>query len=412
MKQGYRSIIKQTEFMKMVGANFINRLGDSVDMIAFSWLMYALTNSAGWSAIVVGINMIPNVLVQPIAGAIVEKLNKKKIMISADLIRGGLTGVVALLYMGNMLAPWMLLLVTFLNNTFEAFRNPATNALIPKILEKEHFEFGISFSQTSSRICELVGAALGGLLIAVIGIAGAIWVDVFSFLLSACIITFIHVKAEEISVIKLHMKEYLNSMKDGFLYIKHLPILMLTCISGAIINMLLVPFNAFETPYISGILHQGAQLLSASNIALTLGMGIGAFLYPYAHKFISNRSILISGGMTIGIYYLSLICIAKLPPSPSIIYTSLSIAAFLFGCCISLLISAVSVSLMKRIDTTYMARVSGVFSAITVAPMPITSFLMGILSTRLSILAIYIVFALFTFILFIGMIFIKGMKEL
>ena len=64
MEQGYRQIFKQREFMKMTGANFINRFGDSIDMIAFTWLIFELTGSASWSAIMLGVNMIPNVLVQ------------------------------------------------------------------------------------------------------------------------------------------------------------------------------------------------------------------------------------------------------------------------------------------------------------------------------------------------------------
>ena len=48
MEQGYRQIFKQREFMKMTGANFINRFGDSIDMIAFTWLVFELTGSASW----------------------------------------------------------------------------------------------------------------------------------------------------------------------------------------------------------------------------------------------------------------------------------------------------------------------------------------------------------------------------
>ena len=87
MEQGYRQIFKQREFMKMTGANFINRFGDSIDMIAFTWLIFELTGSASWSAIMLGVNMIPNVLVQPFAGAIVERMEKKNIMIACDILR-------------------------------------------------------------------------------------------------------------------------------------------------------------------------------------------------------------------------------------------------------------------------------------------------------------------------------------
>lgn len=46
-------------------------------MIAFTWLVYELTGSASWSAVMLGVNMIPNVIVQPFAGAVVERMEKK-----------------------------------------------------------------------------------------------------------------------------------------------------------------------------------------------------------------------------------------------------------------------------------------------------------------------------------------------
>ncbi|MFQ7539968.1 MAG: MFS transporter, partial [Clostridium sp.] len=111
MEQGYRQIFKQKEYMKMTGANFINRLGDSIDMIAFTWLVYELTGSASWSAVMLGVNMIPNVIVQPFAGAVVERMEKKRVMIVCDSLRGILTAAIAVLYMLSVLQPWMLLLI-------------------------------------------------------------------------------------------------------------------------------------------------------------------------------------------------------------------------------------------------------------------------------------------------------------
>ena len=102
MKQGYRTIMHHRCFMQNLIANLINRLGDSIDMIAFSWLVYALTDSAAWSAIVLGVNILPNILIQPIAGAIVEQQPKKRVMVLCDLGRGVLTGLIILLYYNQL----------------------------------------------------------------------------------------------------------------------------------------------------------------------------------------------------------------------------------------------------------------------------------------------------------------------
>ena len=409
MEQGYLQIFKQREIMKMTGANFINRFGDSIDMIAFTWLIFELTGSASWSAIMLGVNMIPNVLVQPFAGAIVERMEKKNIMIACDILRGILTAGIAVLYMLSALQPWMLL-ITFLNNTLESFRNPASTAFTPLILEREYYDFGLSFSQSSSRICELIGTGMGGILIAAIGLSGAILFDVASFFLSAIIICCIHSKEiTEKAEVDIHKSIYL--LKEGFRYVKGMPLLIVICACAMLMNMLLVPYNSFQAPYISGILHQGADLLSVSSLALSVGMGIGSFVYPYLHKHMRNRPLLLTGGVSTGFYYLALTQIAHLQGTV-VIYCTMAVAAFLFGFCIAILMNIVTISFMKHVEQCYLARVSAIFNASATIATPLTSFAMSVVCLYVSLPVIFASFALFTFVVFTGMIFLKQLKNL
>lgn len=197
MKQGYRTIMHHRCFMQNLIANLINRLGDSIDMIAFSWLVYALTDSAAWSAIVLGVNILPNILIQPIAGAIVEQQPKKRVMVLCDLGRGVLTGLIILLYINQLLYPWILLVITFMNNTLESFRNPAETGFIPRILPKEDYDFGLSLNQSSARIFELIGTGIAGVILSVGGIAGAVAIDMLTFFISAFLIATIPLQEEK-----------------------------------------------------------------------------------------------------------------------------------------------------------------------------------------------------------------------
>ena len=65
-------------YVYLLTSNIINRCGDSLDTILFTWLVYLLTNSAGWSAIIFGINQATSVIIQPFIGPLVENMNKKK----------------------------------------------------------------------------------------------------------------------------------------------------------------------------------------------------------------------------------------------------------------------------------------------------------------------------------------------
>lgn len=94
-EQFYR---KNNSFFKLMFANSISRFGDSIDMVAFAWLTYQITNSETWSAIVVGVNQLVTILCQPIVGSIVENINKKKVVVIADFSRFAVIGIFVFLY--------------------------------------------------------------------------------------------------------------------------------------------------------------------------------------------------------------------------------------------------------------------------------------------------------------------------
>ena len=70
---------KNTSFGKFLYSFLLNRLGDSVDVLTMSWLIYLLSGSAAVSALAMGINYIPSIVIQPLAGAWVERMHKKKV---------------------------------------------------------------------------------------------------------------------------------------------------------------------------------------------------------------------------------------------------------------------------------------------------------------------------------------------
>ena len=95
-------------YVYLLTSNIINRCGDSLDTILFTWLVYLLTNSAGWSAIIFGINQATSVIIQPFIGPLVENMNKKKVLVLSDIARVLLVLYILYVYTQNMLSPLIL----------------------------------------------------------------------------------------------------------------------------------------------------------------------------------------------------------------------------------------------------------------------------------------------------------------
>lgn len=390
-KVGYKSIVKQKEFMKLVIADVINRFGDSIDAIAFTWMVYLVTQSAAWSAIIFGINQIPTIFLQPFAGAAIEGKNKKIIMIIMDIIRGICVGFIATTLMLGILNQWMLLIVTIIISSAEAFRRPASTAILPKLLDKSYYEYGLSLSSSICSMIGLLGMASAGFIIAKLSISAAIYIDMATFFLSAIIIITLKVNHEKKEKAQLAVKEYMEVLKGGFQYLKENSVLRYFVILAVFLNAVLVPYNSLLAPMIKEVLHMGGGMLSILSISLTVGMILGAVFYPMISKKLGGYGIAILGGYSVSVFYISFVLIGKFITSSLLTYFILAMIAVGEGIAISLFNSFVSIEFVKNTKEDYLARTSAVLGAASVSATPVISFAVSFLARFVSTVVLFMI---------------------
>ena len=390
-KVGYREILRQKEFMKTVIADIINRFGDSIDTIAFVWLVYQVTESAAWSALLFGINKIPTVFLQPFAGAMIEGMKKKRIMVVTDIIRGLTVGFIATAYMMGFLDRWQLLVATLIISSAEAFRGPASSALIPKLLVKEHYEFGLSLNRSANSIMELIGLSAAGIILAKLSVAAAIYIDMATFFASAFILSLLRVKEEAAGISKTEASKYLKNLREGFVYLNKHALLKYFVILALFLNAILVPFNSLMAPAISQLLGSGELMMSVLNTALSAGMIAGGVIYPYISGRLGKRAIIATGGYSIALLYFSFILTGSFIRSDIGKYFAIAAVSFVTGLAISLLSSMCSVEFVKNIKEEYLARSSALFGAVCVAAIPLASFLVSAASGFTSVAVLFII---------------------
>ncbi len=388
---GYKAVLKQKEYMKLIAANIINRFGDSIDAVAFTWLVFTLTDSAGWSAIIFGMNKVPTIFLQPFAGALVENWNKKFIMVFTDIVRGLCVGLVAIMFILELLNPWILLVITIIISSAEAFRGPAGTAILPKILDKSCYEFGISLNSALSNVIELIGLAAVGAIIGFLGIQAAILIDAVTFFGSALIIIFIHSGDKNNEKINFSAKEYITTLKDGLNYLKNKRIIQNFVLLAMIANAILVPLNSLQAPLVKDVLGQGEYMLSLISFLLVLGLCLGSMVYPYAAKYLKTSLIVLMGGISISFYYLLLVLCGYISNHEILLYIICSISSLITGSALSLLMSAVNVQFIKQVEAEYLARVGAIMSAGCVGAIPLVSFAVSLLTKLMSISGIFLI---------------------
>ncbi len=397
---GYKDVLGQKEYLKLILAGLISRFGDSVDSLAFTWLVYQVTGSAAWSAIVFAVNQLPEIIVQPFAGALVEGMNKKRLILITHLMRGIIVTAMAFLTFADMVSPFILVLFTFLITTAEAFSLPAGMAIVPKLLPEEYYEYGTSLKATLGSVVELIGIALGGVIIGVFGIYVAIFIDAATFFGAAVILSFMKCREENLEKAKITGVSYFKTLKEGIVYVKTKPVILNFCLMAVVVNALMVPFNSLQGPIVSELLGQDAEFLSVFGVAMVIFMGIGSALFPYISKKVATRPLLVSSGIGIGagLYVLTLGTVCK--DSIGLIYTITGISSACLGVGASICMGALNVQFMRVVSKEYLARAGSIFNAVASAAVPLTSFLISALAVYFSVGEILVVCAIFCVIMF------------
>ena len=146
-------------------AQFLSQFGDSVFQIAFLWLLLDLTGSKSVTGLAATVSYLPPLLFGLVAGVLVDRWDRRRVLIGADLARAALLGLLALLWGLRILsAPW-LTAVAFGMATAAVLFNPSRDSLLPEIVAGGALTRANAWVQSSQQFAYLVGPLVASLII-------------------------------------------------------------------------------------------------------------------------------------------------------------------------------------------------------------------------------------------------------
>lgn len=385
-----KDLFQNKNYLRLLTANMISRFGDSVDGIAYAWMVYLMTGSKLLLGSLFAVNAIPNILLGPFSGVLADRYDKKKLILFGYIGRGLVVSLTAALFALGLLRPWHLFALTLVNSTLETLTMPATMSLLAIILTPEEFLSANAFSSSAYRFAELIGTAIAGILIALVGIAGAIWVDAATFFIAAAILFFITAEHMSVTVQELGIKGYLTDLKMAFRFIGKHPLIKLSLLLFAVINFCLAPMNVLMPVFVKDVLAGGPELLSAIFMAFLVGMiGGGLGVSQYGNRFKTQQMII--GGMgCFGLFYALLFLPGYIFPIG--IYSNITtLSSFFFmGVLIPVASTPIQVYIMRNTDPSMMGRVGAFMSMISCVAIPIGAALTGVVSELIPISILFL----------------------
>lgn len=389
-----------------------SRLGDSIDALAYSWIAYQLTGSAVWLTVIVGVNALPTIFITPFVAPIVEKMNKKRVIVVTGLLRVALVFITGVLMVMNYLTAPLLLIATFIMSISESFSDPACMAAVPQIIPSEKMDVGLAFRTTTSQIAELLGAALGGICLAAFGGGGALITDAVLFLLATLMLTFLRLRTAPNEETQTHELGYLTALKDGFHYFIKRPTLVLLVMMDVSINLILSPINQLLTAYVVETLRLNAYALSVANIGSMVGMLLGSLIYPLLRSRLSLKRVVRIVGAAITLQYGVAVLISLPQNMVWMKYIGLFMILFTSALSISFFAIMTNVLFFKVIEEKYLSRMASIFNAFGMLAVPLASLMSGTLVSLLSIRKVFLFTTCVTVVLFLLLLRAKAMNEL
>ena len=203
--------LREREFRLLFTGQLISLLGDSFTSIALAFAVLSI-GSASDLGYVFAAKSIPLVTFLLVGGVFADRLSRRAVMLTADVVRLGTQGGTAALFLTHSAHVWQVALLQAVSGTATAFFNPASTGLTPMTVSAERLQQANALRGLSMSSTGLVGLALGGAVVTLAGPGWALAVDAASYGVSAYFLAQLHLPAH----IPLPPQSFLRDLHDGW----------------------------------------------------------------------------------------------------------------------------------------------------------------------------------------------------
>lgn len=359
---GWRELLRTKDFGWLWAGQVISQLGDGLTKVALLWFVYNLTGSAMKMTFIGVLQTIPPLMFGAFAGVLLDRIPKRAAMIIIDVVRAVLLVLIPLLFaMGLLSLTWLYVLV-FATSMFAMAFGPALNAAVPLLVKRDQLVRANAVMQSSMTIGQLLGPAISGVLIAVIGAQNVLYVNAAAFGLSALCKLPIHIPHTQATSKPLTWHGALRDLQEGFRFIfTRQRFLLLLMGSASLCAMGSTGFIYLLPVFGDRVLHTTSVQLGWLWSALSLGIFMTtAWLALRQEDNLCRRLWIIGGAAAVG----GLAVIALLWAHSLLLAAAIIVVV---GGSSGLVTPIVSASLQQLTPKDLMARVFSVFNTAVMA---------------------------------------------
>jgi MFS family permease len=205
------AVLREREFALLFWARAISLFGGSLAPVAVAFAIIDLTGSATDLGLVLAAHSVPQVVFMLIGGVVADRLPRHQVMVASDVARGLAQIVLAALLFTGAAEVWMFAAVSAVNGTASAFFFPASQGIVPQIVSPERLQEANALQRLTQSMTNIAGAAIGGVLVALIGSSASIAIDGVTFLIGAVLLAVMRVPQ-----LPIKAQRFLTDLGEGW----------------------------------------------------------------------------------------------------------------------------------------------------------------------------------------------------
>ena len=363
----------KTFLMIWIG-QLVSMIGSGLIGFALAVWIFTETGQATPFALTSLFGILPRILLSPIAGAITDRWNRKKIMLISDSLSGLITLTTAFLLLTGRLDIWMIYLISFLGSIFASFQQPAYSASIVMLVPKDQLTRANSMVQMGEAVEMILTPLLAGILFTTVGLQAIILIDIVTYLMALVSLIIVHIPQPEQQEEEKHGKfSVYRDAAFGWRYLVERRGLLGLLFYFALVNFFANLSNVMIGPLVLSF--SSASSLGAAQTVMGIGMLAGSLLMS------------IWGGpkkrmihAVIGFIFLASVGFLVTGLQPSMIYISIGLFIFLFFVPFASGLSSAIFS--RKVAPDVQGRVFATRSMISLSMMPLAYILSGVLADK------------------------------
>jgi len=368
------SALRIRNYRLFAAGSLVSNIGTWMQRVAQDWLVLELTGSGKALGITTGLQFLPMLLFSPMAGVFADRFSKRRVIAVSQVVLGVTAGLLGVLAIAGWVAVWHVYVIAFAFGTAAAFDTPARQAFVNEMVPTAMLPNAVALNSASFNLARMIGPALAGALIALLGSGAAAtgWVIlVNAATYAAVLVSLKRMYPGDLTPIDRLVRGK-GQIRDGLRYVSGRPDIMLIMAIVFSAGTFGLNFQMTTALMATEVFDKGAGEYGLLGSILAIGSLVGSLLA--ARREVARQRLVIGAALAFG----AIEMVAGLMPN----YLTFALLLPLCGVTALTLITTANALVQMSTDAAVRGRVMALYLAIFMGGTPVGAPMLGWIAER------------------------------